>query len=70
MSKVDYCIVPVVYTRHSVQHHDEMRQWLVDNIDPECYDAEDWRAVDNNWRQRRIWFAHERDAVLFSLRWA
>ena len=70
MSKVDYCIVPVVYTRHSVQHHEEMRQWLVDNIDPECYDAEDWRAVDNNWRQRRIWFAHERDAVLFALRWA
>jgi hypothetical protein len=69
MSKADYCIIPVIYTRQSVQHHEDMRQWLVDNIDPECYDAEDWRAVDHNWRQRRIWFSHEQDAVMFALRW-
>jgi hypothetical protein len=69
MSKQDYCIIPVVYTRHSVRHHEEMREWLMENIDPECYDAEDWRAVDHNWRQRRIWFSNEKDAVMFALKW-
>lgn len=47
-----------------------MRQWLVDNVDSECYDAEDWRTVDHNWHQRRIWFSHQQDAMLFALRWA
>lgn len=70
MSKADYCIIPVVYTRQSVEHHHQMCQWLFDNIDPECYDAEDWRAVDHNWRQRRIWFAREQDAIIFALKWS
>lgn len=70
MSKTDYCNIPVVYTKQSANHNIAMRQWLVDNVDSECYDAEDWRAVDNNWQQRCIWFAYERDAVIFALRWS
>ena len=70
MSKQDYCAIPVIYTKQSAEHNIAMRQWLVDNVDPECYDAEDWRTVDhNNWHQRRIWFSHQQDAMLFALRW-
>jgi hypothetical protein len=70
MSKQDYCVIPVIYTKQSAEHNIAMRQWLVDNVDPECYDAEDWRVVDINWHQRRIWFSHQQDAMLFALRWA
>jgi hypothetical protein len=70
MNKQDYCNIPVIYTKKSVDHNTAMRRWLVENVDPECYDAEDWRAVDHNWSQRRIWFSHEQDAVLFALKWS
>jgi hypothetical protein len=70
MSRQHYCNIPVIYTKKSADHNTAMRQWLVENVDPECYDAEDWRAVDHNWNQRRIWFSHEQDAVIFALRWS
>jgi hypothetical protein len=67
--KQDYCNIPVVYHRRSNRDAYEMRQWLVDHIDPECYDAEDWAPVDGDHLRRRIWFSHQADAMLFSLRW-
>jgi len=70
MSKIDYCNIPVVYTKITTEHHYKMRQWLVDNIDPACYDAEDFHAVDGDYNKRRIYFANSKDAVWFQLKWA
>lgn len=69
MSKRDYCNIPVIFKRDTIKQAYEMRQWLVDNIDPECYDAEDWHPVDGDYTQRRIWFSRDQDVVLFILRW-
>jgi hypothetical protein len=70
MSKIDYCNIPVVYTRVTTEHHHNMRQWLVDNIDPECYDAEDFSSINDDFTKRTIWFANHKDAVWFKLVWA
>lgn len=69
MSKLDYCNIPVLYKRVTVEHHNKMREWLYENIDPECYDAERWETV-NGTQGRKIWFAKKQDAVIFALRWA
>jgi hypothetical protein len=70
MSKKDYCNIPVIFKRTSTKNAYEMRQWLVDNIDPECYDAEDFNPVHLDPTCRRIWFSRDQDAVLFILRWS
>lgn len=70
MNTKDYCIIPVIYTKLSTEHHYHMREWLVNNIDPECYDAEDFGPVDADYSKRRIWFANSDDAMWFALRWA
>ena len=64
-----HCNIPVVYTKISTENHYKMRQWLIDNIDPECYDAEDFSPVDEDHSKRRIWFANSKDAVWFDLVW-
>ena len=46
MSKLDYCNIPIFYKRVTVEHHHKMREWLYENIDPECYDAERWETVN------------------------
>jgi hypothetical protein len=69
MNKLVYCDIPVIYKKVSTKHHHEMRKWLVDNIAPECYDAEDFHAVNGDYTLRRIWFSNDSDAVLFALRW-
>lgn len=69
MSIKDYCNIPVVYTKVSTEHHYNMRQWLVDNIDPGCYDAEDFSPVNDDYSKRTIWFANSKDAVWFRLIW-
>lgn len=70
MSKIDYCYIPVVYTKTTTEDHHKMRQWLVDNIDPECYDAEDFSPVNGDYNKRRIYFANSDDAMWFRLVWA
>ena len=70
MSKKVYCNIPVIFKRTTTKNAYEMRQWLVDNIDPECYDAEDFSPVQFDSTCRRIWFAKEKDAIFFSLKWA
>lgn len=70
MSKQSYCNIPVTYTKISVNHHTEMRKWLMDNIDPECYDAEDWHSIDGDSCKRKIWFSNNKDAMWFKLVWA
>lgn len=69
MNKKDYCNIPIIYTRSSNEHAYKMRQWLVDNIDPECYDAEDFSPVNQDYSKRKIWFSNNKDAMLFSLMW-
>jgi hypothetical protein len=64
-----FCNIPVVVKRKSLKYGFDMRQWLVENIEPDCYDAEDWIVIDNDPLKRRIWFMHEKDAVLFALKW-
>ena len=70
MSLADCCTIPVLYRFRSVEHHVAMRVWLSENIDPACYDAEDWNFPKLGDRARNIWFAREQDAVWFSLKWA
>jgi len=74
MSTKDYCKIPckipVAYTRISLEHHYKMRQWLIDNIDPTCYNAEDFTPLEDDYLKRNIWFANFKDAVWFSLTWA
>ena len=69
MSKEDYCIIPVVYKRRTVEQYWDMRDWLYKNIDPQCFDLEDWHVEFGHHEDRYIWFAHEKDATLFALIW-
>lgn len=70
MNKADRCIIAVPYHHQGAQHHSDMRLWLYENIDPDCYDAEDWTVLDSGRPSRNIWFAREQDAVWFALRWS
>jgi len=72
MSRTDYCNIPVLYRFRDVEHHTQMGQWLVKNIDPACYDAEDWNFSSSTIEPhtRKIWFAHDKDAVWFRLKWS
>lgn len=70
MNKADYCIIAVPYHSQGAQHHADMRLWLYENIDPDCYDAEDWTFLDSGRPGRNIWFAREQDAVWFRLKWS
>lgn len=67
---MDYCNIPVVFdNRGDTSRAHAMRQWLFENMDPECYDAEDFSTLNLNVEQRRIWFSNEHDASWFALRW-
>lgn len=65
-----YCDIDVVVKKRGVAHEIGLREWLMDNVDPECYDAEDWGAVDGDFDLRRIWFQHRQDAMIFALKWS
>ena len=69
MSLADRCTISVLYRFRSVEHHTAMRTWLIENIDPEYYDAEDFRFPTMGENSQNIWFAREQDAVWFSLKW-
>ena len=71
MRKMDYCIIPVAYWHgKSAKREMEVRQWLMDNVEAEYYDAEVWKMAVEDPERRRIWFARERDAISFALRWS
>ena len=71
LAKMDYCNIAVVFdSRGDATRHTAMRQWLFENIDPECYDAEDFSTLKLNSYKRNIWFSNEHDAMWFKLRWS
>jgi hypothetical protein len=69
VSKADRCTIPVLYPFRNVEHHTAMLVWLSENIDPECYDAEDFSLLNVREISRNIWFAREQDAAWFVLMW-
>jgi len=69
-TKLDYCNIPVVFdSRGDHGRGHAMRRWLFENLDPDCYDAEDFSIVSLGIHQRKIWFSNEKDALWFALRW-
>lgn len=67
MSKHDWCNIPVSVPWRSSGHFQDLRIWLIDNINSLDYNLD---GVDyNDLSNRIVYFAYERDAVLFALRW-
>ena len=66
--KADWCNIPVSMSWKGSEHFIELLKWLDSNIDKRDWD---WDVVrdDNKDHHRIYYFAHERDAVEFSLRW-
>lgn len=66
--KQDWCNIPVSVPWRSSGNYRDMQIWLIDNLDLLDWDLD---GVDMNDLNRRIVrFARQKDAVLFSLRWA
>lgn len=67
MSKRDWCNIPVSVPWRSTGNFRDLQIWLLDNINSLDYnlDGVDYNDLDN----RIVYFARERDAVLFALRW-
>ena len=69
MSKPDHCNIKTSVPWRGVEHGRDLRIWLIDNIrDYNAYYIYG-RDIDNP-DNRIVWFAHEKDAVLFLLRWS
>ena len=67
MSKRDWCNIPVSVPYHSTTQWRDLRIWLIDNVHDMDYDA---AGVDlEDYGNRVFYFAHEKDAVLFALKW-
>ena len=65
--KADWCNKGVAMPWKGSEHFIELLKWLDSNIDKRDWD---WDVVGDNKDHHRIYyFAHERDAVEFSLRW-
>ena len=68
MSKRDWCNIPVSVPWRSTGQWRDLRCWLVDNVDDMDYDA---AGVDlEDYDNRVFYFAREKDAILFALRWS
>ncbi len=67
MSKRDWCNIPVSVPWRSTGNFRDLQIWLLDNINSLDWniDGVDYNDLDN----RIVYFAYERDAVLFALRW-
>ena len=68
MSKRDWCNVPVRVRWQGTTQWRDLRIWLIENVHDMDYDAAGADLQD--YRKRVIWFARERDAVSFALRWS
>lgn len=65
--KDDWCNIRVSIPYRGGQIYQEICRWLNDNIGLADYD---YRGVDNKNSDHRVYyFAFEKDAIMFSLRW-
>jgi hypothetical protein len=68
MSKRDWCNIPVKVLYRSTGQWRDLRIWLIENVDDMDYIA---AGPDLTYPHRRVfYFARERDALWFALRWS
>jgi hypothetical protein len=59
---VSECEIPVLFKINSVFEYWEMRYWLINNLNPDSYNAE-------SINPQIVYFKDHKDAVWFSLMW-
>jgi hypothetical protein len=66
--KADWCNIPVSLPWRGSGHFRDLRIWLLDNVDERDWDFD---GVDpKNSNNRIYYFAREKDANWFALRWS
>ena len=66
--KADWCNIPVSLPWRSSGHFRDLQIWLLDNVDERDWDFD---GVDpKNFNNRIYYFAREKDANWFALRWS
>ncbi len=66
--KADWCNIPVSLPWRGSGHFRDLRIWLLDNVDERDWDFD---GVDpKNFNNRIYYFAREKDANWFALRWS
>ena len=66
-NKRDWCNIPIRVTWHSTGQWRDLRIWLIDNVNELDYEV---CGVDlDDYNKRIIYFAREKDALWFSLKW-
>ena len=68
MSKADWCNIKVSAPWDGTPFWPEVRDWLQENVDKRDYEIGGHPRYDMS--KRVVYFAHEKDAVLFALRWS
>ena len=68
MSKADWCNIRVSIPWHSSGHFRDIQIWLFDNVNERDWDFDG--ADPKNLNNRIYYFAQQKDAVLFALRWS
>ena len=68
MSKADWCNIRVSIPWCSTGHFRDLRIWLLDNVDERDWDF--YGTDSKNHNNRIYYFARQKDAVLFALRWS
>ena len=64
--KADWCNIAVGMPWKGKDHFTSILTWLSHNVDERDWD---WDVCKNDDYHRMYYFAHEKDAVLFKLRW-
>jgi len=65
--KKDWCNIPVSVPWRSTWHFLDLRIWLLDNVNELDYDFVG--ADPKNYKNRIYYFAKEKDALMFMLKW-
>lgn len=64
----DYCNIPVSYAWDTHQIFYDVRAWLRDNVENNCYR---FAGTDpNDYNRSMVYFARKKDAIMFSLMWS
>ena len=73
MSKQDYCIHWVDLEHLTTEQRREAAVWACDQFGPDCVDVMNPKEKIGKYGSELtpgFWFAREKDAVFFSLRWS